>query len=149
MNKKVFNVPRVAAEDFGNDHADLPNKLVWVSISEPNKENTITTNKYLDKCANLKLAFWDLHEPIGDVLLPPSKEDAATIVDFLMEHYDKSVFVNCAAGVSRSGAIAQFCADFLGHEWGSFYRNVAIPNKVLYRLMVEYYQEKYLTKTDG
>jgi len=149
--KRVFNVPRVAAEDFGNDDPRLPEKLVWISISEPGEPDTIVTNLFLEKCPTLKLSLWDLKESIefnGEVIHPPSKEDAITIVDFLVQHTDKHVFVNCAAGVSRSGAVARFCQDFLGYRWPDFYKAVAIPNSVLYRLMVEYYQEKLLTNNE-
>jgi hypothetical protein len=147
--KKVFNIPRQAAKDFGSDDPKLPEKLVWISISEPGEQRTIISNKYLDKCANLKLSFWDLRKPIeykGKTLNPPNRRDALRIVNFLMKHPSKSVFVNCAAGVSRSGAVAQFCEDYLGYKWPDFYKGVAIPNGELYRLMVEYYRENYLTK---
>jgi hypothetical protein len=146
--KRVFNVPRVAAQDFGNDDPRLPEKLAWISISEPGKPDTIVTNRILDKCPTLKVNFLDLHESIGDVLHPPSKEDAITLVDFLVQHTDKHIIVNCAMGISRSGAVAQFCQDFLGYRWPDFYKAAAIPNKVLYRLMVEYYQEKQLTNNE-
>jgi len=80
----------------------------------------------------------------------PSLKDDGKIVRFLLKHTDKSVIVNCAAGVSRSGAIAQFCNDFLGYEWEPFCKKNADPNHVLYDLMVEYFNlHKNYVKTRG
>lgn len=142
--KTVYNVPRIAARDFGNDDPRLPENLVWISIAEPGDQRSIVSNKYLDKCPNLKLAFWDIREPMefkGEMLQPPSERDARKIVKFLLQHSEKSVYVNCAAGVSRSGAIAQFCQDFLGYEWNTFGKRCAAPNSRLYTLLVEVFQE--------
>lgn len=149
--KKVFNVPRGAAKDFGNDDPKLKDKLVWVSIGEPDEQNTIISNKYLDQCPALKICFFDLTEICeykGKMIGPPTKRDASKIVNFLVQHKDKSVFVNCAAGVSRSGAIALFCQDFLGYSWPEFYKGMAKPNHVLYRLMVECFKEQFIEE-DG
>jgi predicted protein tyrosine phosphatase len=143
--KTVYNVPRIAARDFGNDDPRLPENLVWISIAEPGDQRSIVSNKYLDRCANLKLAFWDIREPMefkGETLQPPSERDARKIVKFLLQHSEKSVYVNCAAGVSRSGAVAQFCADFLGHKWLDHCKDCAIPNSRLYTLLVEAFQKE-------
>jgi hypothetical protein len=105
----------------------------------------------LDQLPKLKLSIWDLTEVVKwkeEILMPPSEGDARKLVNFLVKYQDKSVICNCAAGVSRSGAVAQFCHDFLGHKWSEFYRGVALPNSTLYRLMVEYYTKNYLTKED-
>lgn len=149
--KKVFNVPRIAAKDFGNDDPKLKDKLAWISISEPEEQNTIVSNKYLDKCPTLKLAFYDLKdfcEYKGKIIGPPRKRDASKLVNFLVANQDKSVIVNCAAGVSRSGAVCQFCQDFLGYSWPDFYKGMAIPNSVLYKLMVECFTEQFVME-DG
>lgn len=151
MARSVFNIPRVAAKEWGNSDPTLKDQCIWISISEPNEQRTIVSNKYLDQLPKLKLPIWDLTEAVRwkeETLMPPSEGDARKLVNFLVKYQDKSVIVNCAAGISRSGAIAQFCHDFLGHEWPEFYRQVALPNSTLYRLMVDYYTKNYLTKED-
>ena len=137
-NPSVFNIPRIAAENFKGVHSNM----IWISISEKGVEPT--KHEALDKIPNLKLEFWDLTETLeykGEMIGPPTDEQAAQIVDFILANPGKHVVVNCAAGVSRSGAVAQFCGDILKYEWPSYYKSMAVPNFVLYRKMVNYYQE--------
>ena len=97
----------------------------------------------MDKLPNLKIELWDLTKEVeydGRVIGPPSEENAAQIVNFILENPGKHIIVNCAAGVSRSGAVAQFCQDCLGYTWPYYYRSRAVPNMVLYRKMVNFYQ---------
>lgn len=141
--KKVFNVPRIAAEVFSSD--SLKKNLAWISISEEGVP--ATTNEFLDTVPNLKLEFWDLTEEIefdGRMIGPPSDEMIGRILDFLSENSEKNILVNCAGGISRSGAVAQFCADFLGHEWPQSCKNLSLPNRYIYRRMVELYQERFI-----
>ncbi len=143
---KVINIPRRAAVKWEDVSSQFEfTDIAWISISEPKEQNTIVSNPILDSKPNLKLAFWDLNKIVdykGEILHPPNKYDAKKIVDFILANPNKDIVVNCAAGVSRSGAVAQFCADILGYEWLEFGRKNAAPNSILYRLMVNYYQSQ-------
>lgn len=116
---------------------------IWISISEPDKPDSIVNSKVLDQLPKLKLAFWDVCETMEfnrDIIHPPSENDARQIVLFLLANPDKNIIVNCAAGVSRSGAVAQFCQDFLGCEWVGDGKWRASPNHKLYSMMRDYYR---------
>lgn len=142
--KTVFNVPRFAVQDFKQKLN--PDKCVWISISEPGEPDTIVSNVNLDKLHNLKLDFWDLAYPFEDkdgFYDTISQDQANQLVDFLVEHSNKSVIVNCAAGVSRSGAVAKFCNEFLGHNWNVFCKSCAHPNTTVFNKMKEYFLTRY------
>lgn len=139
--KKVINIPRIAAEKF----SFLPKNAIWISIGEPEKTFIRINNEFLDQIPNLKIELWDLDEPCefeDEILLPPSREEAQKIVNFILEHKDKNVLVNCAAGVSRSGAVARFCEECLGYEWLEDGKRCALPNYTLFKRMRECYELK-------
>jgi hypothetical protein len=144
---KVFNIPRFYAQSFRpTERPDWPEKFVWISISEPGEQKTIISNPTLDKLPKLKISFWDLKEEIeydGKLIGPPDIFKIAKLVNFLVKHKDKSVIVNCAAGVSRSGAVAKFCQNCLNYEWPVWCQELSLPNEVIYEDMVKFYQEKY------
>ena len=154
---KVINLPRIYVQNWSpsKSYSSWINaekeKTVWISISEPNCLDSVVSNPFLDQLPKLSLSFWDLTQVIehdGETLFPPSDTVARHIVDFLLSHRGKNVLVNCAAGVSRSGAVAQFCADFLKYEWLEEGKRKACPNHVLYNLMRDYfwsleYEEKH------
>jgi predicted protein tyrosine phosphatase len=141
--KTVANIMRVHAKEWRAEFNG-----VWISIGEP--EECHIQNKILDARPNLKLKFWDVVKPIpligskkyekyGEYAMPPTEEDAKKIVDFLLEHKDKAVVVNCRAGVSRSGAVAQFCEEFLEYHWLPEFKENAMPNTLLYSMMKDYF----------
>ena len=135
---KVSNLSRAEAQKYKET-----SKCVWISFQEPTNEHI--SNNILDCCPKLKLKFWDLKKPLPtddgkSFHYPPSKEDAQQIVDFLLTHRGADVICNCAAGVSRSGAISLFCQNILGYEW-EYGEQRADPNMYLYNLMVECYNK--------
>jgi len=150
---KIVNIPRGLAANWGNYlvfrsriepkkiYDAIGDNIAWVSINEPDLDYQ-TTNPILDKVPNLKMSFWDITTPLdfkGEILQPPSDEDAKAIVDFILTNKDRNILVNCAAGVSRSGAVCRFCEDILGYEWLQIGKELSIPNSVLYTKMVNYY----------
>ena len=141
-----MNIPRIVAKEFRLE--ENAENAVWISISEPDDICSVISNPILDKCPSLKLSFWDLSEDIeyeGKIIGPPKLPKIAKMVNFLVKHQGKNVIVNCAAGVSRSGAVARFCEDELGYIWPKFFQNLSCPNVRIYRDMVNFYQEKYKT----
>lgn len=128
---KVIQLPRVAAEGLNNP-VDLG---CWVTITEPGcpaaKNENIT-------CPKLECFFHDVEEVwrTGNAIyFPPTQEQAKEIVDFLWIHRKENVLVNCAAGISRSGAVALFCETYLGHKWPKKFKDLSWPNRLLFRLM--------------
>ena len=152
QKNKVINVPRGIAKRYGGQLPtifpysgdvieDIVKNPIWISVNEPDSIAYPTENPKLDDCS-LKLYFWDITQetPYGDeMLLPPTMDDAIQIVDFILANPDRDILTNCAAGISRSGAICQFCEDYLGYEWVQAFKNRAFPNTLLYRMMVAYY----------
>jgi predicted protein tyrosine phosphatase len=135
---KVINLPRIYVKNWS---AEKPN-AIWISIGEPDIPDSQISNEILDQIPKLHINFWDLTQVIqhgGETLFPPNESDAKKIVDFLLLHRGKNVLVNCAAGVSRSGAVAQFCEDFLKYKWLEDGKNRSRPNHVLYNLMRGYF----------
>lgn len=143
---KVINFPRIYVENWSSQKhysswIDAEDSI-WISIGEPDVPDSRISNEILNKIPKLHLDFWDITKEIqhgGETLLPPSEEDAKTIVDFILLHKGKNVLVNCAAGVSRSGAVAQFCADFLKYNWLEEGKSKSCPNHFLYGLMRDYF----------
>jgi len=144
--KKVYNIPRKRAE-FCSEYFS-PEKYAWISIQEPGNEPT--TNENLDRLNKLKLEFWDIDFPglfyneqsqKWEQLDPVSDELIEKIYNFLIENRNKNIISNCRMGISRSGAISNFCCDCLGHEWDTESHNRALPNKYLYRKLYNLYEK--------
>jgi hypothetical protein len=121
--KNVCNIPRLDAREWSK-FLD-PEKNVWISINEPGLTQTVVQNTVLESLPHLRLDFWDIESPINDIktretIYPVSDTDIGKIVRFIKTHEGKNFIVNCAAGVSRSGAIAKFLVDFLEYNWTVF-----------------------------
>lgn len=171
MNK-VIQLSREFTKNIGNPHYaeywpemsaqleqfDLSN-IAWISIHEPWDFKTNRKTVELPHIQNnnikgpkLEMRFWDITEDEvmkdGTPVYAPTMDDAKKIVDFILEHSDKNVLVNCAAGCSRSGAIAQFCEDTLRYEWNEYTKQFAVPNVHLLKLMNDYYTSLSPFNTD-
>lgn len=136
---KTANLLRTAAQEFiGGENWEQKN-LAWVSIGEPDDKSSIIVNNWLDGVPNLKIQFWDLTEAVplldgyGTYLYPPTEKDAAAIVDFLVKNKGRNVLVNCAAGVSRSGAVCAFLEKHMGYEWPDYFKEMARRNRIVSR----------------
>lgn len=162
---KVINITREMAKkwDTHRINCGFPDigDCAWISISEPEQQDTIVSNLVLDKFPKLKIAFWDIikvdfytnpkYGIENEELSPPSYSDARQIVNFILKNEGRDFVINCAAGFSRSTAICQFCENILGYKWiegdikehyGKTWSN---PNPVLYQKMVDYYHYPILT----
>lgn len=144
----VYNLPRWQAKGNIFPFTDA----CWISIHEPcerdGSESCHIENEHLDKLPKLKIKFWDLTKPIVSsdnvTFNPPGPKQARRLVEFLVKNRGKVVVANCAAGVSRSGAVALFCVDMFSYAWDRESKQRAVPNMHLYRLMVDYYLKKYV-----
>lgn len=140
-SNNVYNMSRREARKW--EIPLIPEKNAWISIGEPDVAESIVVNPILEKLPHLKINFWDAERitpgfGIGEMYFPANESQIETLFSFLKEHSDKNIFVNCAAGVSRSGAIAQFLQDFYQYNW-KFDKKRAKPNKYIYqRLIAEF-----------
>lgn len=144
--KKTLNLPRIVVQESKLDWKSFKTGVAWISIGEPEKSFQHIQNETLDKCPKLKISFHDLKEATEDDkknnLFPPTRKIAHKIVRFILDNEDKNIVVNCAAGISRSGAVCKFLEDVLGYKWIEFGKVLALPNMLLYDLLVEAYNEK-------
>lgn len=140
-NPKALNIPRYAAQHFGLE-LEVSN-LAWISIGEPEPSFRHISNEILDKATVLKISFSDFTklEDIQSGDFPPTKEIADEILNFILENVGKHFVVNCAAGVSRSGAICKFLQDEFDYDWPKYYQDLAYPNHLLYNLLIESYND--------
>lgn len=96
----------------------------------------------------LRLLFDDVDTPLttsslGDgrdviPVVPMTEEQGQLIVDFVRANKDKQNFVvHCAAGISRSGAIAKFIVEYFdGEEW--YYQHLnphTMPNSRILNIL--------------
>lgn len=135
---KCLNLPRFAVEGWKTKCN--PEKVAWISIGEPETSFDHVHNPILDKIPNLKISFQDLkRHQLEAGVCPPSLKFADKIVSFILRHPTKNFLVNCAAGVSRSGAICKFLEDYFNYKWVEFGKEIALPNNYLYELLEQVY----------
>lgn len=141
---KIINLPRYVAQNW---KAELKN-TIWIEIWEPNEPQTMIRNEFLDSCPKLSLPIWDIAEPFinenNKMVYPNHRNDAKNICKFILEHPQSNIIVNCAAGISRSGAVAKFCEDKLGYKWLEIGKRHADPNKSLYKSLHMVYDVYFL-----
>lgn len=139
--KTVYNISRKVARASPN----IPENTIWISIEEPDVETSIVNNLAWSNLPKLTLQFWDVTESLvlpDYTANPVTEKQVNEILEFLLKYPTHDVIVNCAAGVSRSGAIAQFCQDILSYKWDETTKRKATPNHLLYRMLVNQYQIK-------
>lgn len=152
---KVINLPRRVVANSNlikpilEENSLTSKNTAWITIGEPDINFVPVSQVELLDFPCLQKEFWDVTQIkdytnflTGEIekYLPPTTEDAIEIVDFILKHEGKNIIVNCAAGISRSGAIARFCNEILGYEWPNEFQRVAWPNLLLYNNMVKYYR---------
>lgn len=147
------NLSRSEAKNF-NTILDSE-KNAWVSIHEPDGKNFTRehiNNDFLGNTPTLKIKFWDIEFPVyalgqedgeSEMCYPATAENIKELVDFVVANKDKNIYVNCAAGKSRSSAVCLFCQNVLGYEWDKTNIKRAIPNMFVYGKMVQYYVKNY------
>lgn len=120
------------------------NSLLIV-ISEPEKPPVLTPEiaKIFTESAEFK--FWDITAPFQDeysdyIYQAPSESVLKPIYELLTKKEWEHVYVACAAGISRSGACALFCSDFLNYRWERN-RMRAIPNTLIYKTLRKFHSQ--------
>lgn len=140
--KNVCNVKRKDVTYWATELN--PETDIWISIGEPELPESVINNPVLNKIPSLHIQFWDVEINTFGVFNEKypvaSDEEIKTIFEFISKHKDKNILVNCAAGISRSGAIAAFCSDILGYNWIGVGLERAVPNKYIYNKLIKYYE---------
>jgi predicted protein tyrosine phosphatase len=71
-------------------------------------------------------------------VVPMTEEQGEQIVSFVRAHEDKKAFVtHCAAGISRSGAVAQFIMEYFGGSYADYkgFNPHTMPNARIRRIL--------------
>lgn len=82
-------------------------------------------------------------------------EIANQIIDFALSHKDQSIVVHCAAGISRSQAVALFIAKYIYQDIPQFNKLYHDDNKVeggnilVYRTLERKHYSRFRMKTDS
>ena len=131
--KHVINLGHYAVEDI-----ELNPNTVMISINEEDRplyklecgrdEEKVFTTRFTDITA-------DVYKN-GTVYHPISDDQATAMYRFIAKNKDKHFVVHCAAGISRSGAVALFIHNEFGHKlkddfWGTSTPNPAVLGKLL------------------
>ena len=106
-------------------------KAALISIcSEVDQENYIDQRPHFNKDTSnvLNLLFEDITEDLWtktmgkDVLMKAfTKDQGLKVIEFLNKHKDKeTLIIHCAAGISRSGAIGTFAAEYFNVDLEKF-----------------------------
>ena len=132
---RVFSRQRMV--DLYDNHPDILDRHRIISVSSPGELSPFEDVEHPNL---LKLYFDDVEVQSRSRLHPGyemfSQEDAKKVIGFL-KGCDQNLIVHCHAGVSRSGAIGLFAAEYLNADLDYFYRmNPQIwPNQRVLRLL--------------
>ena len=135
---KVFNCGCYAAEDI-----ELTPDTVMISINEEYKPLCRLKSRDMEKV--FTAAFTDITAPItqkGEVYHPISSDTARAMYQIIVRNKVKNYIVHCAAGISRSAAVALFIHNEYGHELKEYFWDVSSPNPfVLGSLLIAKHKE--------
>lgn len=118
----------------------------FISIHEPKRLPELfgdASDSFLDESENvLNLWFNDCEEDLPDVeSVLFDEEMGRKLINFIEKNKDKKQWVlHCTAGISRSGAIGEFLADYFGIAYHLFKRDNSQvkPNTLVKNIMRKY-----------
>ncbi len=149
MITRVFAKAYYAMRNLAETQPDYLAKNCVISIIEPGVSVIFAE----DTPSCMTLSFHDIDpKAFADPddypdLLPLSEADAVKIVEFIKRnhaHHAKQVlYVNCMAGISRSGAVARFTLDALELDRHQFKKDnpQIMPNGHVLQLLKRYWRE--------
>lgn len=125
-------------------HPQTKEKYAAISIQDSGRWNfgfQLTENKFC--CGVLNLQFDDFEEPESGIKLM-NEQQAAQIIDFLMQHQDtETILIHCFAGKSRSAAVGKFAAELYGFPAPEY----PYYNKWVYGMLCRVYSSRALKFT--
>lgn len=121
-----------------------------ISINEPN-ESPYPLQIYRGSESVITLHVKDNPNPktIEEQDRVINDEQAKLLVRFIGIHRHKDFIVHCAAGVSRSAAVALFINIIYGHELKDNFFSTSIPNRYVLQKLLEIYQVTYREQFNG
>ena len=115
---RIIALPKLKFdESFTSETMKNFHYACFISILDPDNDE----DRYDSTLDNfLKVKMWDIEETLvadnGRVFSKPSDKELDRIYEFIQQHKDKVRFVvHCSAGISRSGAVAEFIKE-IHHE---------------------------------
>jgi len=167
--KEKFTVHVMGISDFVNamqqnnitdnnieDFTDLA--IISITCGDNSKDNFMsirhgTNDEHYFKRnhANvLNIEFYDIDNEVeinGKKYLPFNAEQAKRVIDFIEVNQNKNYIIHCHAGISRSGAVAQFITDFYGWSDKSTFRfqygKRIVPNAEVTKKLKEEWIRRY------
>lgn len=139
--KNIKVMSRLEAIDYS--YKNTKDDYILISISSLDEEAPKFPNcyKWESSCRGLiRLSFNDLERDYSEELLAPKQGDFSGLKTFIDTFKDntaiKDIVVHCAAGISRSSAVAAAIAQYLDlDEFNLIWNNdLYIPNELVYRL---------------
>ena len=126
----------------------LPAILISINDMEDEPLEVLHEEKYLDV---LRIWFSDIDKEIDDESVKlMSKNDAREILEFVTKYVDKAtmIVVHCAAGISRSAAVAAALSLLIQGTEGAYYANRQYyPNIWVKTLLIRTaLEESYITQ---
>lgn len=124
----MARIQHVSLENYRQGHffpADVVIRIVDESALFGSDRPAMETHHFV---------FGDLDENQPSAIQSSQADQIVTILKTAQEA-QHNVLVHCVAGVSRSGAVAQFAVDFLGFEDANHQRNWRIPNAAVLKAL--------------
>ncbi len=134
MTKKVYVLSKAKFETFYKSLTDKQiSEICFISINDDEKFNRPSTDNYLN------LYFHDVDEDTTWASAIKFDRNHAEMVKSHVEvNKDKTTFVvHCTIGISRSGAVGMFIADFLEIPYFDFLQTnrQVIPNSFVTKIL--------------
>lgn len=130
MNILILN--KYQAEKF-----EPTEKTVMISITDPeiDKPNIKHLDKFMDI---LYLKFSDIDDNVAFGCVQMNDEQALKILRFVQQYYLQidTLVIHCMAGISRSAGVAAALSDILGIGSKSIFNGPYIPNRYIYRKLL-------------
>lgn len=142
--KNIKVMSRLEAIDYS--YKNTKDDYILISISSLDEEAPKFPNcyKWESSCRGLiRLSFNDLERDYSEELLAPKQGDFSGLKTFIDTFKDsntiKDIVVHCAAGISRSSAVAAAICQYLGlNELDIIWSNyIYMPNTLVYKLALK------------
>jgi predicted protein tyrosine phosphatase len=99
----------------------------------------------------LNLDFDDVEKDVtlkdGSTYKSFSPQDAAKVIEFIEKNENKDFIIHCHAGISRSGAIAQFMRDYYPwvdkYYFDTFVRHRILPNARVFSELKNFHRQRF------
>ena len=128
----IIILPKYRAEKF-----EPANRTIMISVVDPEEPtpNIQFENKFVDI---FYLKFHDTDSRYSDNYQALSESTALEILVFVKKYVDiiDTIVVHCMAGISRSAGIAAALSDILGMGSQHIFNGPYIPNRHVYRMIL-------------